>query len=200
MHQIRATTVIFEEDCFCSPEPIEAKFIYPIKPHATALQVEEIGSFTFSTYQDSTEYDQMNAGVKLIIEENESDNDASCTIKRTRNVSINSVPEDELTVYQYDEVRRDMYELQEEDDVKRMRLHIIDETPWKIEENVDEKFFKTSRNEERLEILREESVDEDVFIKKEKIKPEDEYDSLTLMRQVSEKASTVSEDSKINYS
>ncbi|XP_061508158.1 obscurin isoform X8 [Anopheles gambiae] len=100
IHQMRATTVIFEED---SGSPIEVmqKIIYPNKPHASALHVEEIDTITFTSPEQKRQYQSQqsasDAATRTFIEEFESDNDsAGGKGKLSRGVSINSASEDEL--------------------------------------------------------------------------------------------------------
>nr|XP_029726473.1 obscurin isoform X3 [Aedes albopictus] len=95
IHQMRATTIIFEED---SGSPLETpqRIIYPNKPHASALHVEEIDSITFQSPEDTAKYHNLtvneSSGTRLIIEEQESDNEAfsSSSGKFYRGVSITS--------------------------------------------------------------------------------------------------------------
>lgn len=92
---MRATTIIFEED---SGSPLETpqRIIYPNKPHASALHVEEIDSITFQSPEDTAKYHNLtvneSSGTRLIIEEQESDNEAfsSSSGKFYRGVSITS--------------------------------------------------------------------------------------------------------------
>ncbi|XP_062553317.1 obscurin isoform X3 [Armigeres subalbatus] len=95
IHQMRATTIIFEED---SGSPLETpqRIIYPNKPHASALHVEEIDSITFQSPEDTVKYHNLtvneSSSTRLIIEEQESDNEAnfSNSGKFSRGVSITS--------------------------------------------------------------------------------------------------------------
>ncbi|XP_021696069.1 LOW QUALITY PROTEIN: obscurin [Aedes aegypti] len=95
IHQMRATTIIFEED---SGSPLETpqRIIYPNKPHASALHVEEIDSITFQSPEDTAKYHNLtvneSSGTRLIIEEQESDNEAysASSGKYSRGVSITS--------------------------------------------------------------------------------------------------------------
>ncbi|XP_065086396.1 obscurin isoform X3 [Ochlerotatus camptorhynchus] len=95
IHQMRATTIIFEED---SGSPLETpqRIIYPNKPHASALHVEEVDSITFQSPEDTAKYHHLtvneSSGTRLVIEELESDNEAvsSSTGKFSRGVSITS--------------------------------------------------------------------------------------------------------------
>ncbi|XP_035904932.1 obscurin isoform X2 [Anopheles stephensi] len=98
IHQMRATTVIFEED---SGSPIEVmqKIIYPNKPHASALHVEEIDTITFTSPEQKRQYQSQlsaNEGSRTVIEEIESDNETATKGKLSRGVSITSASEDEL--------------------------------------------------------------------------------------------------------
>ncbi|XP_055536216.1 obscurin isoform X3 [Wyeomyia smithii] len=100
IHQMRATTVIFEED---SGSPVEAmqRIIYPNKPHATALHVEEVDSITFESPEETAKYHSLSVtestGTKWFIEEHESDNEAAnATGHHSRGISITSASDDEL--------------------------------------------------------------------------------------------------------
>ncbi|XP_049294890.1 obscurin isoform X7 [Anopheles funestus] len=101
IHQMRATTVIFEED---SGSPIEVmqKIIYPNKPHASALHVEEIDTITFTSpeqkrqYQSQMSANEASTATRTVIEEIESDSEATPKGKISRGVSITSASEDEL--------------------------------------------------------------------------------------------------------
>uniref|UniRef100_A0A1Y9HDM7 Titin n=1 Tax=Anopheles funestus TaxID=62324 RepID=A0A1Y9HDM7_ANOFN len=101
IHQMRATTVIFEED---SGSPIEVmqKIIYPNKPHASALHVEEIDTITFTSpeqkrqYQSQMSANEATSATRTVIEEIESDSEATPKGKISRGVSITSASEDEL--------------------------------------------------------------------------------------------------------
>ncbi|GAB0092620.1 Obscurin [Sergentomyia squamirostris] len=99
IHKMRATTVIMEEDSTMQ-EPIETNVIPPNRPHATSLQVEEIGSFTFTSHDESVTYETVDAGGKLshgVIDEGESDAEINISHKKisSRGVSIMSASEDE---------------------------------------------------------------------------------------------------------
>ncbi|XP_058464862.1 obscurin isoform X3 [Malaya genurostris] len=102
IHQMRATTVIFEEDSG-SPLEVPQRIIYPNKPHASALHVEEIDSITFQSPEDTAKYHSLatneSFGTRLIIEELESDNETTHTVfvggKYSRGVSITSASDDE---------------------------------------------------------------------------------------------------------
>uniref|UniRef100_A0A182Y0V6 DH domain-containing protein n=1 Tax=Anopheles stephensi TaxID=30069 RepID=A0A182Y0V6_ANOST len=98
MVSMRATTVIFEED---SGSPIEVmqKIIYPNKPHASALHVEEIDTITFTSPEQTRQYQSQlsaNEGSRTVIEEIESDNETATKGNLSRGVSITSASEDEL--------------------------------------------------------------------------------------------------------
>ncbi|XP_055610564.1 obscurin isoform X2 [Uranotaenia lowii] len=108
VHQVRSTTVIFEEDSG-SPllEEAPKRIIYPTKPHASALHVEEIDSIVLESnenkaiFQSLTVNEGSAATTKFFVEEAESDNEASTTKtnafgKLSRGVSITSASEDEL--------------------------------------------------------------------------------------------------------
>ncbi|XP_053686874.1 obscurin [Sabethes cyaneus] len=100
IHQMRATTVIFEEE---SGSPVESmqRIIYPNKPHASALHVEEIDSVTFKSPEETAKYHSLtvneSSGTKWFIEELESDNEAVFTSKNhSRGISITSASDEEL--------------------------------------------------------------------------------------------------------
>lgn len=101
IHKIRATTIIFEEDSSFD-EPVIANIVLPNRPHATSLQVEEVGSFKFETNEQSVTYqvfDGSGDSRQGIIDEIDSDNEHSFSQKnRHRNVSIVSASEDENSV------------------------------------------------------------------------------------------------------
>lgn len=103
IHKIRATTIIFEEDSSFD-EPVIANIVLPNKPHATSLQVEEIGSYKLETNEQSVTYqvvDGSGDGRHIgIIDEIDSDNEHSISQKRdaSRNISIVSASEDEASV------------------------------------------------------------------------------------------------------
>lgn len=92
---MRATTIIFEED---SGSPLETpqRIIYPNKPHASALHVEEVDSITFQSPEDTAKYHQLTVNesseTRQVIEEMESDNEAGSLSagKFSRGVSITS--------------------------------------------------------------------------------------------------------------
>ncbi|XP_053676585.1 obscurin [Anopheles nili] len=100
VHQMRATTVIFEED---SGSPIEVmqRIIYPNQPHASALHVEEIDTITFTSpeqkrhYQSQLLSSEASVATHTVIEEIESDTDSKAG-KLSRGVSITSASEDEM--------------------------------------------------------------------------------------------------------
>ncbi|XP_052897549.1 obscurin [Anopheles moucheti] len=101
VHQMRATTVIFEEDSG-SPLEVMQKIIYPNRPHASALHVEEIDTITFTSpeqkrqYQSQLSATEASAATRTVIEEIESDGEATPKGKLSRGVSITSASEDEL--------------------------------------------------------------------------------------------------------
>lgn len=103
IHKIRATTIIFEEDSSFD-EPVIANIVLPNRPHATSLQVEEVGSFKFETNEQSVTYQAIDGSgdgrhMQGIIDENDSDNEHSFSQKnRNRNISIVSASEDEGSV------------------------------------------------------------------------------------------------------
>ncbi|XP_055686183.1 obscurin isoform X3 [Lutzomyia longipalpis] len=99
IHKMRATTVIMEEDSSME-EPTVTNILAPNRPHATSLQVEEIGSFTFTSHDESITYQTTDASGKVqhgVIEEGESDGEVSIAHKKiaSRGVSIVSASEDE---------------------------------------------------------------------------------------------------------
>ncbi|XP_052566288.1 obscurin isoform X5 [Culex pipiens pallens] len=100
IHQMRATTIIFEEDSG-SPLEVPQRIIFPNRPHASALHVEEIDSITFKSPEEKAQYHSLtvneSAGTRLVIEELESDNEAASGGGRySRGVSITSASDDEL--------------------------------------------------------------------------------------------------------
>lgn len=102
IHQMRATTIIFEEDSG-SPLEVPQRIIFPNRPHASALHVEEIDSITFKSPEEKAEYHSLtvneSAGTRLVIEELESDNEAASgggAGRYSRGVSITSASDDEL--------------------------------------------------------------------------------------------------------
>lgn len=103
IHKLRATTVILEEDSSFD-EPVIANIILPNKPHSTALQVEEMGSFTLESNQQSYSYrtSSVDGGsiVHGVVDEIDSDSDHNLSYKRSvsRNVSIVSASDDESSL------------------------------------------------------------------------------------------------------
>lgn len=104
---MRATTVIFEEDGSLE-EATTVNIVLPNRPHATALQVEELGSYKLEQHEQSVSYhilDNDGEGkssvyTQGIIDEVDSDNDhmrTHASVTTSRNISINSVSEDEAT-------------------------------------------------------------------------------------------------------
>lgn len=105
IHKLRATTVIFEEGSSSFEEedgPVIANIVLPNKPHSSAVQVEEMGSFkleneamyTIGSCSDSHT-------IHGIIDEIDSDGDLNnISYRRTvsRNVSIVSASEDEISI------------------------------------------------------------------------------------------------------
>lgn len=112
IHKIRATTIIFEEDSSFD-EPVIANIVLPNRPHATTLQVEEVGSFKLETNEQSVTY-QVGSGDGRhgIIDEMDSDNEHNYTQKRgaSRNISIVSASEDENSVGYAREVSVDEFQ------------------------------------------------------------------------------------------
>lgn len=81
-------------------EPTNIKIVLPNKPHSSALQVEEIGSYSYATHEESVCYKSTDSGDKLsqgIIDELFSDDDISMSRKHcaSRGISIMSASEDE---------------------------------------------------------------------------------------------------------
>uniref|UniRef100_A0A1B0DPE4 Uncharacterized protein n=1 Tax=Phlebotomus papatasi TaxID=29031 RepID=A0A1B0DPE4_PHLPP len=120
VHKMRATTVIMEEDSSMQ-EPTITNVIPPNRPHATSLQVEEIGSFTFTSHDESITYETVDGSgrpLQGVIEEGESDGEMSISHKKisSRGVSIMSASEDETSFrsgmlsreVSIDEVQKDM--------------------------------------------------------------------------------------------
>lgn len=102
-------------------EPTITNVIPPNRPHATSLQVEEIGSFTFTSHDESVTYETVDGSGKPlhgVIEEGESDGEMSISHKKisSRGVSIMSASEDETSFrsgmlsreVSIDEVQKDM--------------------------------------------------------------------------------------------
>lgn len=88
-----------EEDSSMS-EPTNIKIVLPNKPHSSALQVEEIGSYSYATHEESVCYKSTDSGDKLsqgIIDELFSDDDITMSRKHcaSRGISIMSASEDE---------------------------------------------------------------------------------------------------------
>lgn len=105
IHKLRATTVIFEEGSSSFDEedgPVIANIVLPNKPHSSAVQVEEMGSFkleTESIYTIGCSSDSHT--IHGIIDEIDSDGDLNnVSYRRTmsRNVSIVSASEDESSI------------------------------------------------------------------------------------------------------
>lgn len=96
IHQRRATTVILEED-----QDDGINMIIPISSQKISLQVEEIGSYKLGSQGQSFSYHDID-GFKnhAIIDEIDSDTDGPAGRSRTtsRNISINSVSEDDSSV------------------------------------------------------------------------------------------------------
>uniref|UniRef100_A0A182J430 Muscle M-line assembly protein unc-89 n=1 Tax=Anopheles atroparvus TaxID=41427 RepID=A0A182J430_ANOAO len=103
IHQMRATTVIFEEDA-SSPIEVMQKIIYPNQPHASAFHVEEIDTITFVSPEQKRQYlSQASASestaTRTVIEEIESDSEASVKERLSRGVSITSAASEEELRY-----------------------------------------------------------------------------------------------------
>ncbi|XP_059609268.1 obscurin isoform X2 [Phlebotomus argentipes] len=120
VHKMRATTVIMEEDSSMQ-EPTVTNIIPPNRPHATSFQVEEVGSFTFTSHDESVTYQTLDAAERPlhgVIDEGESDCEVSVAHKKisSRGVSIMSASEDESSFrsgmlsreVSIDEVQKDM--------------------------------------------------------------------------------------------
>lgn len=116
---MRATTVILEEDGSLE-DATTVNFILPNKPHATALQVEEIGSYKLEQHEQSVSYQILEDGcegktriyTQGIIDEIDSDTDHKgmrTSVTTSRNVSINSVSEDEGQPITGIQVKRELY-------------------------------------------------------------------------------------------
>lgn len=94
IHAIRATTVIFEEDSTFDDNAnvstsAVANIILPNRPHQSALQVEEVGSYHLESHLASVEAADVHRG---IVDEHDSDCGSASTAVRnslySRNVSI----------------------------------------------------------------------------------------------------------------
>lgn len=105
IHKLRATTVILEEGSSSFDEedgPVIANIVLPNKPHSSAVQVEEMGSFKLETeamYTIGSCSDSHT--IHGIIDEIDSDGDMNnISYRRTvsRNVSIVSASEDESSI------------------------------------------------------------------------------------------------------
>lgn len=88
-----------EEDSSMS-EPTNIKIVLPNKPHSSALQVEEIGSYSYATHEESVSYKSTDSGDKLsqgIVDDLFSDDDITMSRKHcaSRGISIMSASEDE---------------------------------------------------------------------------------------------------------
>lgn len=92
----------------------------PNRPHATALQVEELGSYKLEQHEQSVSYhilDNDGEGkssvyTQGIIDEVDSDNDhmrTHASITTSRNISINSVSEDETPPTTGSQITRELY-------------------------------------------------------------------------------------------
>ncbi|XP_058062873.1 obscurin [Anopheles bellator] len=99
VHQMRATTVIFEEDGGSPFEEVMQKIIYPTKPHISSCQVEEIDTVTFASPEQKLRQqslvESLSASTRTVIEEIESDGELTARGKLSRGVSITSASEDE---------------------------------------------------------------------------------------------------------
>lgn len=90
IHQLRATTVIFEEGG--DDEDIAvANIVLPIRPHHGAVRVEEVGSYRLETH-DVTQRPTINSG---IVDEIDSDVSGQHSKSISRNVSIVSAHSDQ---------------------------------------------------------------------------------------------------------
>uniref|UniRef100_A0AAG5DF48 Muscle M-line assembly protein unc-89 n=1 Tax=Anopheles atroparvus TaxID=41427 RepID=A0AAG5DF48_ANOAO len=103
IHQMRATTVIFEEDA-SSPIEVMQKIIYPNQPHASAFHVEEIDTITFVSPEQKRQYlsqpsPSESTATRTVIEEIESDSEASVKERLSRGVSITSAASEEELRY-----------------------------------------------------------------------------------------------------
>lgn len=116
IHQLRATTVILEEDGSLE-DATTVNIVLPNRPHASALQVEEIGSYKLESHEQSVSYQVLDDGKNIfnrgIIDEIDSDTDPLAAHTRTkvttsRNISINSVSEDEVP-YTGSTITRELY-------------------------------------------------------------------------------------------
>lgn len=106
IHQLRATTVILEEgdNEFDNDEPVVANIILPNRPHYSAVQVEEVGSFKLESvvgqnYLSAEDGSSSTTVRQGIIDEVDSDTGehTSTVFRRTvmRNVSIVSATSDD---------------------------------------------------------------------------------------------------------
>lgn len=119
IHKIRATTVILEEDGSLQ-DATSVNVVLPNKPHATALQVEEVGSYKLERNEQSVSYQLLDDGAENktriytqgIVDEIDSDTDhmaRHASVTTSRNVSINSVSEDEGSVGTGTQVKRELF-------------------------------------------------------------------------------------------
>lgn len=91
--------------------------VLPNRPHATALQVEELGSYKLESHEQSVSYqvhDDSTRYAQGIIDEIDSDTDPKAMHTRTsvttsRNVSINSASEDDNSIGTGGYVTRELY-------------------------------------------------------------------------------------------
>lgn len=114
IHKIRATTVILEEDSSFD-EPVIANIVLPNRPHATTLQVEEVGSYKFETNEQSVSYQVVDGSgdgrlMQGIIDEIDSDTDYSHTQKRGASRNISIVSDDDCSVGYAKDVSVDEYQ------------------------------------------------------------------------------------------
>lgn len=92
---MRATTIIFEED---GAEPATSvNLVQPNRPHASSLQVEEVGSFIISKQEESVSYHHQIPGTPTqgIIQEADSEENIKFNRTTSRGISITSATSDE---------------------------------------------------------------------------------------------------------
>lgn len=101
-------------------EASTVNIVLPNRPHATALQVEEIGSYKLEQHEQSVSYQILDDGTEGksriytqgIIDEIDSDTDHKgmrTSMTTSRNVSINSVSEDEGSVGTGTQISRELH-------------------------------------------------------------------------------------------
>lgn len=168
IHKIRATTVIFEEDSSFD-EPVIANIVLPNRPHATSLQVEEVGSFKFESNEQSVTYQVVDGSgdgrnMQGIIDEMDSDNEHSISQKRSasRNISIASASEDDLSVGYAREVSVDEFQkdYQFEDGYANVKIKrtVVEEEEIYVGD-VDDDSYKKSKLYEVKETVDDELED-----------------------------------------